>query len=73
MDLQRADRGGRLRAAESDQPHRHGLAVGVGDPGKVRTWLSPPTALGMVVGGIGDWMGFEVTDTVVAIVRSSAS
>ena len=38
-------------------------------PGKVRTWLSPPTALGMVVGGIGDWMGFEVTDTVVAIVR----
>ncbi|MDQ1246554.1 MAG: hypothetical protein QG597_922 [Actinomycetota bacterium] len=39
-------------------------------PGKVRTWLSPPTALGMITGGIGEWLGLATADTMVAIFRA---
>ncbi len=38
-------------------------------PGEVRTWLSPPTAVGMALGGFFGVFGFEVTDTTVAIAR----
>lgn len=42
-----------------------GYAVGVGvgwinaltTPGAVRTWLSPPTAIGMTIGLVGQWTG----------------
>ena len=42
-----------------------GYAIGVGvgwiqaltTPGTVRTWLSPPTAIGMTIGLIGQWLG----------------
>ena len=42
-----------------------GYAVGVGvgwvsaltTPGAVRTWLSPPTAIGMAIGLVGQWTG----------------
>lgn len=38
-------------------------------PGAVRTWLSPPTAVGMAVGGFAGIFGFEITDTTVAVAR----
>ncbi len=41
----------------------------LGTPGAVRTWLSPPTAVGMAIGSVLNWFGFEVTDTLVAICR----
>lgn len=40
-------------------------------PGTVRTWLSPPTALGMLSGGALQWLGLaESNDTAVAIARA---
>lgn len=38
-------------------------------PGKVRTWLSPPTALGMAAGGVAQLFGFATTDLFIAIFR----
>lgn len=39
-------------------------------PGEVRTWLSPPTALGMFAGNVLGWIGLgEHTDLTVGIVR----
>jgi hypothetical protein len=39
-------------------------------PGEVRTWLSPPTALGMFAGNLLGWIGLgEHTDLTVAVVR----
>lgn len=38
-------------------------------PGAVRTWLSPPTALAMLLGGIGHLFGLDVTDPLVTGVR----
>lgn len=38
-------------------------------PGKVRTWLSPPTALGMITGQVTSWLGIASVDTMVAIIR----
>jgi hypothetical protein len=38
-------------------------------PGKVRTWLSPPTALGMIFGQLGDWLGVTNVDTMVSVFR----
>jgi len=55
-----------------------GLAAGVGGgwiqalttPGSVRTWLSPPTAIGMAIGLVGDAFGNRDVDTVaVAVTR----
>ncbi len=39
-------------------------------PGEVRTWLSPPTAVGMAVGGFMNIFGFDVTDATVGIARA---
>lgn len=38
-------------------------------PGAVRTWLSPPTAIGMLVGKAGDLLGLEITDAAVDVTR----
>lgn len=39
-------------------------------PGAVRTWLSPPTALGMIIGGGLQWAGITATnDLAVTVVR----
>lgn len=35
----------------------YGWIAALGTPGSVRTWLSPPTALGMLAGGIGQLLG----------------
>lgn len=43
----------------------------LGTPGAVRTWLSPPTALGMIMGGAAQWSGLAVdNDMGVTIVRA---
>ncbi|MCB0914768.1 MAG: polyprenol phosphomannose-dependent alpha 1,6 mannosyltransferase MptB [Actinobacteria bacterium] len=39
-------------------------------PGKVRTWLSPPTALGMITGQVTTWAGIASVDTMVAVMRA---
>ncbi len=58
-----------------------GLMIGVGlgwvnalsTPGAVRTWLSPPTAAGMLVGGIGSLLGHpEILDPAVVVCRAVA-
>lgn len=49
-----------------------GLATGVGTgwihalttPGEVRTWLSPPTAIGMAIGLVGQWLGNYAVDPI---------
>ena len=38
-----------------------GWIASLSTPGTVRTWLSPPTVVGMLVGGVLDWLG--VTDS----------
>ncbi|MFM8239699.1 MAG: polyprenol phosphomannose-dependent alpha 1,6 mannosyltransferase MptB [Actinomycetota bacterium] len=39
-------------------------------PGEVRTWLSPPTAIGMIVGGGTTWLGLTIDNNMaVAIAR----
>jgi alpha-1,6-mannosyltransferase len=56
------------------------LAVGVGlgwvaslsTPGTVRTWLSPATALGMIVGNVLDWVGLGTVDGAVSVFRVAA-
>lgn len=42
-------------------------------PGEVRTWLSPPTAVGMAVGGVLSLFGMDVTDTAVEIARAAGT
>ncbi len=51
-----------------------GVGVGwisaLGTPGEVRTWLSPPTAIGMFVGGLAQNIGLaETNDSAVVIAR----
>lgn len=46
-----------------------GWVEALSTPGAVRTWLSPPTAVGMAIGGFFGLFGFDVTDTTVAIAR----
>lgn len=49
-----------------------GLATGSGTgwinalttPGEVRTWLSPPTAIGMAIGLVGQWLGNDTLDPI---------
>lgn len=43
-----------------------GWIAALSTPGEVRTWLSPPTALGMLSGGILSLFGLDVTDATVA-------
>jgi len=38
----------------------------VGTPASVKTWLSPPTAMGMLLGGVADALGFDTTDGLIA-------
>lgn len=38
-------------------------------PGAVRTWLSPPTAVGMNVGNFGEFFGVTITDAAVNYAR----
>ncbi len=42
-------------------------------PGEVRTWLSPPTAVGMAVGGFIDLFGFDTVDLTVGIARAAGT
>lgn len=44
-------------------------ANAIGTPSEVRTWLSPTTALGMLVGSAIDLFGFNVIDATVSIFR----
>lgn len=54
-----------------------GAALGVGfgwiraltTPGTVRTLLSPATALGQIIGWLGDLMGFDITDGAIEVTR----
>lgn len=47
-----------------------GWVTSLSAPGEVRTWLSPPTALGMIVGGILQALGLASTnDTAVIVFR----
>ncbi len=54
------------------------VGVGVGwvaslsTPGSVRTWLSPPTALGMSLGSALDWIGVGTVDGAVTFFRGIA-
>ena len=48
-----------------------GWISALGTPGEVRTWLSPPTALGMLTGGIGQAIGLaDTNDAFVTIFRA---
>lgn len=50
-----------------------GWVSALSTPGKVRTWLSPPTALGMTIGGAFDLLGFGPSvDQVLNVVRLAA-
>lgn len=44
----------------------------LGSPGTVRTWLSPPTALGMALGGLLDLVGLGSTDGAITVFRTVA-
>jgi alpha-1,6-mannosyltransferase len=48
-----------------------GWISALGTPGEVRTWLSPPTAIGMITGGIGQFLGWtDTNDAFVAALRA---
>ena len=50
-----------------------GWIASLGNPGAVRTWLSPPTALGMLVGGALELLGIvDSTDGAVTLFRAIA-
>ena len=49
-----------------------GWVASLSTPGSVRTWLSPPTALGMLVGGVLDWTGLGTVDGAVGFFRGLA-
>jgi len=46
-----------------------GWLSALGTPGKVRTWLSPPTALGTILGEVGSWVGITSVDSMVSVMR----
>lgn len=46
-----------------------GWISALGTPGAVETWLSPPTAIGMILGAGIDLLGLHVANTVIAICR----
>jgi len=50
-----------------------GWVNAIGTSSSVRTWLSPPTALGLTFGMIGDLAGLDLTRTLVAISRGTAA
>ena len=49
-----------------------GWVASLSTPGTVRTWLSPPTAVGMVVGTVLDWVGLGTVDGAVSFFRAIA-
>ncbi|MGV1003467.1 MAG: polyprenol phosphomannose-dependent alpha 1,6 mannosyltransferase MptB [Candidatus Nanopelagicales bacterium] len=49
-----------------------GWVATLGTPGSVRTWLSPPTALGMITGTLLDWVGLGTVDGAVSFFRGLA-
>ena len=69
MAVHRADSWGDPWGARRLYEDRPWLGLGFGNTGEVRTWLSPPTAVGMAVGGLLGLFGFDVTDNTVAIAR----
>lgn len=47
-----------------------GWLSALGTPGEVRTWLSPPTAIGMFLGGVAQTIGLaETNDAFVLVIR----
>ena len=47
-----------------------GWVLALGTPGEVRTWLSPPTAIGMFLGGVAQAIGIaETNDAFVNVAR----
>jgi hypothetical protein len=46
-----------------------GWLAALATPGKVRTWLSPPTALGTIFGEVGSWLGVTNVDTMISVFR----
>ncbi|MCP1387102.1 polyprenol phosphomannose-dependent alpha 1,6 mannosyltransferase MptB [Corynebacterium sp. TA-R-1] len=40
-----------------------------GGAAEIRSWLSVTTEIGVIIGTVGDWFGFEITDTAVHISR----
>lgn len=46
-----------------------GWLAALGTPGKVRTWLSPPTAIGTVLGEVGSWVGITSVDSMISVMR----
>ncbi len=49
-----------------------GWVASLSTPGSVRTWLSPPTALGMSAGAVLDWIGLGTVDGAVTFFRGIA-
>lgn len=45
----------------------------IATPASVKTWLSPPTAVGMLLGGVVDARGLDATDTLIAVFRVLAT
>jgi hypothetical protein len=46
-----------------------GWVTSLSTPGTVRTWLSPPTALGMAVGNLVQWLGVGTVDGAISFFR----
>jgi hypothetical protein len=49
-----------------------GWIASLSTPGTVRTWLSPPTALGMAVGSLLDLVGLGTVDGAITVFRGGA-
>jgi hypothetical protein len=49
-----------------------GWVASLSTPGSVRTWLSPPTALGMIVGRLLDLVGLGTVDGAITLFRAAA-
>jgi alpha-1,6-mannosyltransferase len=49
-----------------------GWVASLSTPGTVRTWLSPPTALGMTVGAVLEFVGLGTVDGAISVFRATA-
>lgn len=49
-----------------------GWVASLSTPGTVRTWLSPPTALGMATGNLLQWLGIGTVDGAITVFRALA-
>ena len=47
-----------------------GWVSALSTPGAVKTWLSPPTAIGMAIGGALQIFGLDVTDSIITVTRA---